>query len=53
MKQWAESCPGFEAGLGYTLVQIDVFAYVQEMRRVVKPGGLVFYDGINLTAEEG
>ena len=35
------------------LAQIDVFAYVEEMCRVVKPGGLVFYDGINLTTEEG
>lgn len=35
------------------LPQIDIFAYVQEMRRITKPGGIVFYDAINLGSEEG
>jgi hypothetical protein len=35
------------------LAQIDIFAYVQEMHRVAKPGGLIYYDAINLTTEEG
>jgi SAM-dependent methyltransferase len=33
--------------------QEDIFSYVQEMRRVVRPGGIVFYDAINLAGEEG
>jgi ubiquinone/menaquinone biosynthesis C-methylase UbiE len=33
--------------------QGDVFAYVQEMQRVVKPRGVVFYNAIDLTGAEG
>ncbi|MDW8101848.1 MAG: class I SAM-dependent methyltransferase, partial [Anaerolineae bacterium] len=33
--------------------QIDIFAYIKEMGRVTKPGGLIFYDALNLSTEEG
>jgi SAM-dependent methyltransferase len=33
--------------------QEDIFSYVQEMRRVMKPGGIVSFDAINLVSEEG
>lgn len=35
------------------LPQMDIFAYIREMGRVTKPGGLIFYDALNLSTEEG
>lgn len=35
------------------LTQLDIFAYIREMKRVTKPGGLILYDALNLTTEEG
>jgi len=35
------------------LNQATIFNYVQEMRRVTKPGGIIFYDGLNLLTESG
>lgn len=35
------------------LDQEDLFGYVQEMHRVLKPGGLVLYDALNLNCEPG
>jgi SAM-dependent methyltransferase len=35
------------------LDQEDIFGYVQEMYRVLKPGGLVLYDALNLNCEAG
>lgn len=35
------------------LSQIDIFGYIAEMGRVTRPGGLIFYDALNLSTEEG
>lgn len=35
------------------LAQIDIYAYIAEMRRVTRLGGLIFYDALNLSTEEG
>ncbi len=35
------------------LDQATLFRYVQDMQRLLKPGGVVFYDGLDLTGSPG
>ena len=35
------------------LTEANIFNYVREMRRVTKPGGIIFYDALNLLTEAG